>query len=259
MRTRDRAPLGAPCWTDLWTSDVAGARSFYNELFGWEALEPAQEFGGYFMWTRHGVPVAGGMGDMGDAKADDAWKVFLQSPEIEKTVAIALERGAAVRVGPTPVGDLGLQAVLQDPTGATVGVWQPGTFEGFAVTSEAGTPSWFELQTSEYARAVDFYMSAFSWETAQISDTDEFRYTVLLDPGFQGELAGVMDASRLPGGRSSSWSVYWHVDDAAATASEVVRLGGAIVDAPVETPYGTLATVTDPFGARFKLRMARAG
>ena len=66
MVTRDSAPVGSPCWADLWTSDVEGSRTFYSELFGWEAQEPSPEFGGYFMFTRDGVPVAGAMGDMGE-------------------------------------------------------------------------------------------------------------------------------------------------------------------------------------------------
>jgi predicted enzyme related to lactoylglutathione lyase len=59
MPTRDSAPLGSPCWADLWTSDVEGSRRFYGELFGWEAQEPSPEFGGYFMFTREGVPTGG--------------------------------------------------------------------------------------------------------------------------------------------------------------------------------------------------------
>ena len=67
MPIRDRAPIGSPCWADLWTSDVEGSRRFYAALFGWEPQEPSPEFGGYFMFTRAGIPVAGGMGDMGEA------------------------------------------------------------------------------------------------------------------------------------------------------------------------------------------------
>ncbi len=86
MTTRDRAPLGAPCWTDLFTSDVEGSRKFYSELFGWEALEPSPEFGGYFMFSLNGKEVAGGMGDMGDIKANNAWKVYLQTDDINATL-----------------------------------------------------------------------------------------------------------------------------------------------------------------------------
>jgi predicted enzyme related to lactoylglutathione lyase len=254
MPTRDTAPLGAPCWTDLWTSDVQGARRFYSELFGWEALEADPAFGGYFMWTCDGTPVAGGMGDMGDAKADNAWKVYLQTPDVSKTAQAATEKGAELAFPPSPVADLGMQMVLQDPTGATVGAWQPGTFQGFAVTGEPGAPSWFELHTSDYALAVDFYGSVFQWQTAQVSDTDEFRYSVMLDPGFQGELAGVMDARNYLNGARSTWFVYWQVRDVGATVTEAERLGGSVAEAPMDTPYGTLATLVDPAGARFKLR-----
>ena len=31
MTTRDHAPIGSPCWVDLWTSDVDGSRAFYSE------------------------------------------------------------------------------------------------------------------------------------------------------------------------------------------------------------------------------------
>src|SRR4029077_18849346 len=75
MPTRDRAPIGSPCWVDLWTSDVEGSRKFYAELFGWEAQAPSPEFGGYFMFTRNGVPTAGAMGDMGERAADNSGKI----------------------------------------------------------------------------------------------------------------------------------------------------------------------------------------
>ena len=56
MPAVERFPVGAPCWADLWTSDVAGSRAFYSALFGWEAQEPSPEFGGYFMFTPTASP-----------------------------------------------------------------------------------------------------------------------------------------------------------------------------------------------------------
>lgn len=256
MPTRDHAPLGAPCWTDLWTSDVAGSRRFYSELFGWEALEPSEEFGGYFMFAKDGKPTAGAMGDMGDAKADDSWKVYLHTDDIGRASKAAAENGATVVVEPSPVADLGSQAVLVDPTGAVVGAWQPGTFPGFIVTGEPGTPSWFELATSDFGTSIGFYESVFHWKTASVGDTEEFRYSTMQHPEGDGEMAGVMDVSGFPGAPPSSWSVYWHVDDAATAVAAVRKLGGSVVDDATETPYGVLATVRDPAGAQFKLRAA---
>ncbi len=259
MTTRTTAPIGAPCWTDLWTSDVDGSRAFYSELFGWEAQEPSPEFGGYFMFTRDGVPLAGGMGDMGDMKADDKWKIYLATDDIDRTVEAAAAAGAQIVAPVMPVADLGKQTVMIDPTGATLGAWEAGTFPGFAVLDEPGAPSWFELHTRDHAGAMAFYQSVFHWDTTSVGDTDEFRYATMRNPGGGEDLAGVMDATAfLPQGEDPHWSVYWQVDDADDTVTRVTKLGGTVVTAAESTPYGRLAEVADPAGARFKLRQVGA-
>ena len=71
MPQRDIAPIGAPCWVDLFTSDPDRSRAFYGELFGWTSEEPNAEFGGYFNFSKDGIPVAGGMrndGSIGRAR-----------------------------------------------------------------------------------------------------------------------------------------------------------------------------------------------
>jgi uncharacterized protein len=255
MPTRTTAPLGAPCWADLWTSDVEGSRRFYGELFGWGADEPDPQFGGYFTFNLDGVPIAGCMGDMGEMRADDAWKVYFNTDDIEKTVESAKGNGAEVSAGPHPVGDLGSQAVLVDPTGAAHGMWEPKSFEGFTILDQPGAPSWFELLTRDYERALSFYRTVYRWETDVVGDSDEFRYSTVRNPEGGGELAGIGDASRfLPEGAVSHWSVYWEVGDVDATVEKVARLGGSVVAPAEDTPYGRLAQMADPAGALFKLR-----
>ncbi len=255
MPTRDHAPFGSPCWADLWTSDVPGSRAFYSELFGWEAQEPSPEFGGYFMFTRDGVPVAGGMGDMGDMAANDTWKIYLDTDDIAGVADRAAAAEAQVPVPPSPVADLGTQMVIVDPGGAAVGAWQAGTFPGFAVLGEHGTPSWFELHTGRYQEAVGFYRSVFGWETDTMSDTADFRYTTVKNPEGGEEMAGILDAATfLPEGAPARWYVYWEVDDVDQVVSRVKALGGAVLLDPQDTPYGRMATVADPAGAELKLR-----
>ena len=257
MTTRDKAPLGAPCWVDLWTSDVEGSRNFYGEVFGWQAQEPSEEFGGYFMFTREGVPIAGGMGDMGDMKADNSWKIYFDTPDLSATIDEAQKSGAHILLPASPVGDLGNQSVLLDPSGATLGAWQPGSFPGFTVTEEHGAPSWFELHVRQYDDAVNFYRTVFHWQTAAMSDSDDFRYTTSSDSSGQDLLTGIMDASAfLPEGINGQWSIYWFVDDVDATSATVTSLGGTVVSEPQDTPFGRLATMSDPSGAQFKLRGA---
>ena len=254
MTIRDAAPAGAPCWADLWATDVEGSRAFYSRLFGWDALEPAAAFGGYWMFSRGGAPVAGGMGSMGDMVADNTWKPYFCTRDMDASLKRAGAAGATIQAAAMAVADLGVQSVLTDPAGAVFGLWQPGTFQGFSVMNEQGSPSWFELHTREHAAEVDFYRDLFGWTVDPVGDSDEFRYATFRTPGSEDELGGIMDSSRWPSAGGDHWDVYWHVDDATRAADTVETLGGSVVQRPDRTPYGVLVLCADPSGARFKLR-----
>jgi predicted enzyme related to lactoylglutathione lyase len=252
MPTRETAPIGAPCWVDLMTSDTEHSRAFYGELFGWAAEEPAEEFGGYFNFTRAGVRVAGCMARQPGAEVPDVWSVYLATDDARKTVDAAVANGGQVLVPAMDVGDLGVMAVVNDPGGAAIGLWQPGLHQGFGLLGESGAPSWFELHTRDYQAAVGFYRNVFRWDTHVVSDTPEFRYTTLRHG--EGWLAGIMDASSLlPDGVAAHWSVYFGVEDTDAALAETVNLGGSIALAAEDTLYGRLAAAADPTGAQFKL------
>ena len=251
MPARATAPLGAPCWIELLTSDTAASRRFYAELFGWTAEEPSPEFGGYFMFTRQGVPVAGGMPSQPDM-GPDRWAVYLATDDARKAVEATLANGGEVIVPATEVADLGTMAVIADPGGAAIGMWQAGAFGGFSVLAEPGAPSWFELQTRDYQGVLSFYRTVFGWDTQVLGESPEMAYTVLR----HGDefLAGVMDASGvLPGDRPAHWSVYFGVADTDAALARTVELGGSVLQAAEDTPYGRLAGAADPTGAPFKL------
>jgi predicted enzyme related to lactoylglutathione lyase len=255
MPKREIAPVGAPCWVDLMTSDTERSRAFYTELFGWSAEAPAEEFGGYINFTKDGVRIAGCMAKQGDQSGlPDLWSVYLASDDAAKTLETAATSGGQVHVPAMPVGDLGTMAFVTDAGGAGIGVWQPGLHKGFGLHGEAGTPSWFELHTRDYQASLDFYRDVFGWDTDVVSDTPEFRYTTLKDAAGDGSLAGVMDASSfLPEGIPAHWSVYFGVDDTDAALAKTVELGGSIVLPAEDTPYGRLAVATDSTGAQFKL------
>jgi uncharacterized protein len=252
MPKRDSAPVGAPCWIELFTSDVEKGRAFYHELFGWTSDDPAEEFGGYFTFYKDGVRVAGGMHNDGQSGAPDVWSVYLACEDAKATADAAKSNGGQVVVDPMEVMDLGSMVVVSDSGGAAIGGWQPGTHQGFGVYAEPDTPYWFELQTRDYDASVDFYRKVFGWDAHVASDTPELHYTTLGEG--EAALAGIMDASAfLPDGVPGQWSIYFGTDDADATLAKIVELGGSIVQPVEATPYGRLATATDPSGINFKL------
>jgi len=251
MAKRDVAPVGAPCWIDIFTSDPEAARTFYGELFGWTSEEPNPEMGGYFNFSKDGVLVAGGMHNDGTHDTPDRWSVHLAVDDAKATRDAAVERGAEVVVPAMDVADLGVMASVIDPGGAVIGMWQPGEHKGFGIIDEPSAPAWFELHTRAYGQSLEFYRGVFGWDTHVASDAPEFRYTTLGEG--EAALAGVMDDSVFPGEGPALWHVYIRVADVDATVARVTELGGTIGRPAEDTPYGRLAEAFDRTGTMFKL------
>ncbi|MGV9676479.1 VOC family protein [Nocardia sp. NPDC003482] len=252
---------GDPCWVELFTPDAERAVEFYGELFGWTA-DIAEEFGGYITFRKDGNAVAGGMRNDGSDGAPNQWTVYLAAPDAKAIADAAPDHGGRVLYEPMPVGDLGTMAVLADPSGASVGVWQGGVHPGFGSfgvatggvwSDHVDYPTWFELHTHDYDRALSFYRETFGWQDPfTVSDSPEFRYTTIHSESPM--LGGVMDATPYePAGSPSGWKIYFGAEDVDAAAKRVVELGGSIEMEPQNSPYGRLAAVVDPSGVRFSL------
>jgi predicted enzyme related to lactoylglutathione lyase len=244
--------VGAPCWADLMTSDLEKAKAFYGELFGWTFEGGDEEkYGGYTTAFKDGEQVAGLMPKDPEQDAmPDAWTVYLKTDDIQRTAMKVQESGGQVFMPPMEVPEQGHMAVFGDAGGAAFGSWQPTRHTGFGKLAEPGSPVWFEVMSRAYPQTVKFYEEALGWETETMSDTPEFRYTTL-GSGAEAK-AGIMDAnSFLPEGIPSNWQIYWGVENADRAVEAVQRLGGQVVRAAEDTPFGRIATVTDPMGAVF--------
>ncbi len=252
MATTDHIPPGHPCWVDVFTSDPERAQAFYGEVLGWTCEPGGEEYGGYFNFSRGEHMVAGGMLNDGTHGTPDFWTVYIAVADAAASVATAVENGANVIVAPMAVGELGTMAVLGDPGGAAIGLWQPGLHKGFGLVAEPGAPSWFELNARDYDVSLPFYAKTFGWDLHTVADEEGFRYSTAGEE--ESAIAGLMDASAmLPEGVPPNWQVYFGVADTDAALARVVELGGQVVMPAEDSPYGRMAIAADPMGAVFKL------
>lgn len=256
MPTRDAAPLGAPTWIDLATSDIGRAQEFYGAVLGWTFESAGPDYGGYVNASKDGGHVAGLMPKPPGMNAPDGWTVYFHTDDIQATAGAVRSADGTTCVEPMEVKEQGWMAIATDPSGAFFGLWQPTGHQGFEVIGEAGSPVWHELTTREFAKALDFYRQVLGWRTESVSDTDELRYTTGVFDGEQ--LLGVMDGSKfLPDGVPSHWACYFGAEDVDKTLQLITDNGGSVVRPAQDTPYGRLAQVTDPTGALFNLSSLR--
>ncbi len=264
--TEYAAPVGAPIWFDLMSSDPVRSAGFYRAIFGWELQEPAHpEFGGYRNFTRDGKRVAGLVPHMGEATdPSDIWSVYLHTADAAATVTAVEAAGGSVMVPPMPVGDLGSMMVATDTAGAVIGFWQPGTHTGFSAWGEHGAPYWFECQSKDYRKSLAFYPEVLGARVQEIGTggapaavgPDRYAQVFIGDSAY----SGIMDSATLfPAEVPSFWQVYITVDDVAATVELAGSLGAKILMAGEDTPYGTLAAIKDPLGALICLGHPPAG
>lgn len=252
MTIRESVEYGQPNWVELYSSDVEASKKFYGELFGWNAVDTGEEFGGYINFMKSGQMIAGMMKNDGNSGYPDNWLPYLAVPDAQKLAEETTAHGGTVMLEPMAVGDLGSMAVVIDPTGAGIGAWQPGTHRGFGEYQTHGTPTWHELNTRDLAGAVAFYEKVFGWKPYVVSDTAEMRMTT--NGNDDDSMAGIIDATDLlPEGVPAHWSIYFGVTDAQAAAKKAVELGGKILEPVQDSPWGALATLADSNGVAFKI------
>lgn len=247
-------PAGAPCWIDLLTSDMNKSREFYTALFGWSYdVGDEEKYGGYTMAFKDGKSVAGLMQSREDGDGyPDMWTTYLRVDDIEASIGAARNAGAMVYMEPMDVPEQGKMAMLGDPSGASVGLWEFGGHTGFQLHEKNGAAAWHELHSKDYSAAVSFYRDVFGLTTSVMSDSPEFRYTNLMDG--EQELAGIMDAAAfLPDEVPSSWQIYFQTDDVDASIATALTLGATIINPAEDSPYGRIAGLSDCTGAMFKL------
>lgn len=123
-----RSPVpGTIGWADVTLPDAERARDFYALVAGW-THEPL-DMGGYsdhVMKAADGTPVAGVCHARGvNADVPPVWLLYVHVSDLDAAVARAPAAGGRVVVAPRRAGN-GRMAVVADPCGAQIGLYQAG-------------------------------------------------------------------------------------------------------------------------------------
>jgi uncharacterized protein len=252
--TATHAP-GTFSWADLGTPDPASAKRFYTGLFGWAFEDrPISEGEYYTILLQDGKPVAALYAQQADQRAAGIpphWLSYVTVESADRVAGRASELGGTVLAPPFDVMEHGRMAVIEDPTGGVLALWEPRNHQGAGILGEPGALCWNELYTGDAARAGSFYAGLLGWGVERMP-MPGFDYTVL-KRGDQ-PAGGVMAIQPEWGNMPPHWEIYFAVRDCDATAAGAANLGGSVMKEPCDIPgVGRFAVLRDPQGATFSV------
>jgi uncharacterized protein len=252
MGDRTKYPPGTFSWTDLTTTDQDAAKSFYGDLFGWEADDiPVGEGVVYSMMKLGGKEVAAispQPQQQRDAGVPPVWNSYVTVDSADDALARAKELGATVHADAFDVMDAGRMGVIQDPQGAFVLAWEPKSNIGASLVNAPGALSWNELATPDIDASESFYSQLLGWTTERMEGM-EMPYAVITTAAGKSN-GGIRP--QMPQ-EPPYWLVYFGVDDIEQSTARVEELGGGKLVGPMPAGPGTITVARDPQGAVFAL------
>lgn len=257
MPIRESYSHGTPSWIDLMTTDPASAQEFYGALFGWEFETNPTPDGQEYIMARKDGHAAAGMGQQSPEQVEmgipPMWNTYIAVADIEAAVGKVEGAGGSVMMPPMQVTDAGHMAVVVDPSGAVVCMWQANQHIGAEIVNEPGTLTWNELITNDIESAAPFYKAVFDLDTEEQDMGGGMIYTLLKsgDDMMGGMLPPPME------GIPNHWTVYFAVAEIDATTARATEMGGGAMGEVIDIPgVGKMIPIQDPQGALFMVMQA---
>ena len=239
-------PQGTFCWADGQSTDVEKSKAFYTAVMGWTYEDiPFGDGMAYTMFRQNGHNIVGMgqmMPDMQAMGIPSFWTSHVKVDDVDALASKVSGLGGMVLMEPMDVVDSGRMLVLQDPTGAQMGLWQPNQHKGADLVNTPGAMAWNELTTDDTQAARDFYGGLLGWKFDKIEGMEYYQ---------------VMNGNRPNGGimpkqmaeAPPMWTVYLSVADIDKTVEKAKAAGGHVMTEVMEAgDIGRFAIISDPTG-----------
>ena len=121
---------GKVWWNELNTRDVEGAKAYYAATLGWSFdTMPMPETGGDYTVAKMGDQMVGGMFDItgmpGMDEVPPHWFTYFAVDDVDAAAAATEAAGGSIQRPSFDVEGVGRIAIVQDPTGAMLGLMTP--------------------------------------------------------------------------------------------------------------------------------------
>jgi predicted enzyme related to lactoylglutathione lyase len=244
MGERTSYPPGTFSWAELATSDADAAKAFYTQVFGWEYRDtPIPDGSVYSTALRDGKDVAALFG----SDQPPHWNCYVTVESADDAAARAGELGATVAMEAFDVMDVGRMAVIIDPVGAALCLWEPRSHIGASLVNTPAAMTWNDLITPDPEHSAQFYGDLFGWTTEEIQGANGYR---VIRNGDRTN-GGMMPLDPRMGATPPNWMPYFGHEDVERLVVEIEKWGGQVFNGPMKMAQGTIAVLGDPQNAVF--------
>jgi len=229
-------------WNDLLTDNVAAAKDFYGQLFGWTF----EQSGSYTVVKNDGKSIAGmvQMRDSSKTRGAARWLCVLSVADVDKAAALVIEEGGSVHKGPRDLLKRGRGALVTDPQGAQLVLLYASDGDPEDKEPVIGSWLWHELWSKDTETSLTFYQKLAGYDV----DDENPDYLILLKDGHWR--AGIRHL------QNEEFEIRWvpvvRVADTEEIAERAQQLGGKVKVEPKPTADGgSVALLADPSDALF--------
>jgi predicted enzyme related to lactoylglutathione lyase len=233
-------------WADLVTDDVAAARKFYGQMFGWRF----RNVGDYALAANDERPLAGILQRARPADqpipARPRWIPYMSVSSVGEAQEKAMKAGGKVVAKQQNYPQRGDQAVFADAEGAVFGVIASRRGDPADFLAEPGDWIWVQLFSRDLTKAAEFYQPLGKYEI--VPNTERTNSVVLSAKGYAR--AAIMTIPTEQTQVPSSWLPFVRVKSVTDSVARANELGGKVLIAPKPELFkGRVAVIADPTGA----------